>query len=119
MWLTGRALLGGYFVLGAIHHYIGFQPIAQQIAARRVPAPRLVLVVGSVFQAVAGALLIAGVWPTYAALGLIVFTLIASAMLLDFWNMTGAARSAAIGTWQANVTIIGGLLLAAAYGAPR
>jgi putative oxidoreductase len=116
-WLVGRIGLGGLFVLGAIHHYVSFGPVAQQIADRRLPFPRVILVVGSLFQAACGILLIVGVYATYAALGLVVFTILASAMLLDFWNMTGPQREGAITTWQSNIAIVGGLLVAAAYAA--
>lgn len=116
-WIVGRIALGGLFVLGAVHHYVAFGAVAQQIADRHLPFPRAILVVGSVFQAVCGLLLIAGFYVPYAALGLVVFTLLASAMLLDFWNMTGPQRQGAITTWQSNVAIIGGLLVAAAYAA--
>lgn len=115
MWVVGRIGLGSLFVLGAVHHYQEFGPIAQQMADRRVPLPRATLVVGSVFQAVCGVLLMAGICAAHAALGLVIFTLAASIMLLDFWNKSGPQRQGAITTWQSNVAIIGGLLVAAAY----
>jgi putative oxidoreductase len=115
MWVVGRIGLGSLFVLGAVHHYQEFGPIAQQMADRRVPLPRATLVVGSVFQAVCGLLLMAGAYATYAALGLVVFTIAASVMLLDFWNKSGPQRQSAIMTWQSNIAIVGGLLVAAAY----
>ncbi len=84
------------------------------IAARGVPFPRLVLIAGSAFQFVCGVLLIAGLWVPAAAFGLIAFTLIASVMLLNFWDMEGKARHDTINVWLQNLAIIGGLLIAAA-----
>jgi putative oxidoreductase len=117
IWIVGRIGLGGLFVFGAVHHYLDFGPIAQQIADRRLPFPRAILIFGSVFQAVCGLLLMVGMYAAYAALGLVVFTIAASAMLLDFWNMTGSQRQGAITTWQSNIAIVGGLFVAAAYAA--
>ncbi len=117
MWVLGRIGVGGLFVLGAVHHYVEFAPIAQQMADRRLPFPRALLVIGSIFQASCGLLLMVDTYATYAALGLVLFTVVASTMLLDFWNMTGPQRQAAITTWQSNIAIIGGLLVAAAYAA--
>ena len=119
LWLLGRVALGGLYVLGGIRHCLGFTPVAQQIAARGIPAPRLVLAAGTAIQSVAGVFLIVGARLTLAALVLAVFTLLASMMMLDFWNMEGRDRDNAIRTWESNIALVGGLLIAAAYAASR
>jgi putative oxidoreductase len=116
MWLLGRVLLGGLFVVAGIRHFFIFAGVAQAMAARGVPLPKLVLALGSAFEVVAGLLLILGIFVPLAALGLAVFTVLASVMLLNFWGMEGAARDNAISVWQSNLAIIGGLLVAAAHG---
>lgn len=115
LWFVGRLLLGGLFVVGGIHHFFILPGITQALAARGVPAARLVLLSGSVFQILAGLALILGFHPAWAASGLVVFTLAASVLLADFWDMEGPARASAINTWQSNLAIIGGLLVATAY----
>jgi putative oxidoreductase len=116
LWLLGRALLGALFVVSGVRHFFIFGGVAQAIAARGVPQPQLVLALGSAFQTVAGVLLIVGVLVPVAALGLVVFTVLASLMLLNFWGLQGEARANAITGWLSNVAIIGGLLMAAARG---
>lgn len=112
--ILGRILLGGLFVFGGIKHFF-IVPILTEVMARRgVPFPKFTLIVGSAFQIVAGALLMSGLFAVPAAFGLIVFTLIASVMLLNFWDMQGEQREAAFNNWAVNVGVIGGLLLAAA-----
>lgn len=115
LWPLGRLLLGGLFVYGGIQHFFIIGGLSQAIAARGVPFPKSVLIIGSAFQTVAGALLIVGVAVPYAAIGLVIFTLAASVMLLNFWSMEGPARQAAAQNWELNAAIIGGLLVAAAY----
>jgi putative oxidoreductase len=115
LWFIGRLLLGGLFVVGGVQHFFALPGITQAIAARGVPAARLVLVVGSVFQILAGLALIFGFYPAWAALGLAVFTVVASALLVNFWSMEGPGRTDAIRTWLSNLAIIGGLLVAAAH----
>jgi putative oxidoreductase len=63
---------------------------------------------------VAGGLFVVGIWTTASAFGLILFTLAASVMLLNFWDMEGPARETFKQAWQTNLAIIGGLLIAAA-----
>ena len=112
--IGGRVLLGGFFVLAGTHHFFIVPALTTAMKARGVPAPPLVLIAGSVFQIFAGLLLALGVFAGWAALGLVLFTLIASIMFLNFWDAEGPARDAARIGFQTNVGIIGGLLLAAA-----
>ncbi|ASR09209.1 quinol oxidase [Rhizobium leguminosarum bv. viciae] len=110
----GRLLLGGLYVAGGIHHFFVIVPLTDAIEARGVPFAKGVLVLGSMFQIVAGILLMLGLFVTAAAFGLMIFTLAATVMLLNFWDMQGTARDSAINTWKTNMAIIGGLLIAAA-----
>jgi putative oxidoreductase len=115
LWLLGRLLLGAYFAVAGVHHFSTLAPLTQAMAARGVPAARAVLVVGSVFQTAAGIALALGFVPACAALGLVVFTILASILFCNFWSMEGAPRETAIGTWKTNLALIGGLLIAAAH----
>lgn len=115
LWIVGRLLLGLYFAAAGIQHFSAIEPLSQAIAARGVPAARIVLLTGSVFQTVCGVALIVGFWPAWAALGLVLFTIMASLLFLNFWSMEGAARDGAVGTWKTNLALIGGLLVAAAH----
>lgn len=110
----GRLLLGGLFVAGGFHHFFVIVPITDAIEARGVPLAKWVLLSGSVFQIAAGLLLMLGLFVAAAAFGLIIFTLAASVMLLNFWDMEGTARDSAVNSWKSNMAIIGGLLTAAA-----
>jgi len=96
--MAGRVLLGGFFVVAGIHHFFSIPQISAAMAQRGVPAATPVLLIGSVFQIVAGALLLAGFCVPAAALGLVVFTFAASIMLVDFWNKEGTARESALAT---------------------
>lgn len=110
----GRVLLGGLFVVGGVRHFFIVDIITPMIAARGLPKPKLVLYAGSVFQIAAGLLLMLGLWVVPAAFGLIIFTVAASVMLLNFWDMDGPARQSALSTCLSNGAIVGGLLIAAA-----
>ncbi|MPZ40370.1 MAG: DoxX family membrane protein, partial [Rhizobiales bacterium] len=77
--------------------------------------PRLTLAAGTTFQITAGALLMFGLFVVPAALGLTIFTIAASVMMLPFWSMEGTPRIVAFNNWLSNIGIIGGLLIAAAH----
>jgi putative oxidoreductase len=118
IWLLGRLLLGGFYVVAGIEHLFALPALTQALASRGVPAARLVLLAGTLLQTGAGAALVFGVATPWAALALIVFTITASVLLVDFWRMEGPARQGAIRTWQSNIALVGGLLIAAAHSLP-
>jgi putative oxidoreductase len=113
--LIGRLLLGGIFVFAGIRHLFIIPMVSQVMALRGVPAPWLVLVAGTAFQIAAGLLLILGILVPIAAAGLVIFTIAASIMLLNFWSMEGAAREGALNGWVSNLGVVGGLLAVAAH----
>ena len=59
----------------------------------------------------AGALLMFGLLVPLAAVGLMLFTIAGSAMMMNFWDMTGEKRMSAIDGWHSNLGVIGGLLI--------
>ncbi len=113
---VGRLLLGGLFLYGGVIHVVNMPPVLAALEARGVPYPRLVLILGSIWEAALGALLMAGLFVTPSALGLIVFTILATAMLLNFWDKTGPEREGLKSAALTNVAVIGGLMIAAASG---
>ena len=113
--VLGRALLGGLFVVGGIRHLFILPIVTAAIAARGIPTPSLVLLAGTAFEVVAGVLLLLGLFVPWVSLGLAAFTVAASVMLVNFWDMEGPAREAARSSFQSNLAIVGGLFVAAAH----
>jgi putative oxidoreductase len=107
-------LLGGLFVVAGIRHLSMLPRLSTVLRTRGVPRPRLCLAVGTAFQIAAGGLLMFGLLVPPAAFALVVFTIVASVTMMNFWDLQGEMREAAIRGWQSNLAIIGGLLIAAA-----
>jgi putative oxidoreductase len=84
------------------------------MAARGIPAARAVLILGSVWQAVLGLMLIFGLLLAPAAFGLIVFTLVASLIFLNFWDRSGPEKVSQRNAFLCNIAIVGALLMIAA-----
>lgn len=62
------------------------------------------------FQTVLGVTLALGVFVMLSALGLVVFTVVATIMLVNFWDKVEPERSALLNVFVSNLAIIGGLL---------
>jgi putative oxidoreductase len=112
--ILGRILLGGLFVVAGIRHFFLLPVLSEVMAKRGVPAAKWAVIAVSAFQIVAGALFMAGIAVTISALGLVAFTIAASFLFLNYWDMQGAERENAKNFLLSNMAIVGGLLIAAA-----
>jgi putative oxidoreductase len=115
--LAGRILLGGVFVVAGLRHLMIVPVLSVAVAARGVPFPRTVLLAGTAFQIGAGLALVLGFLTSWAALGLILFTIVASVLLVNFWDKEGEERIALTNAFQTNIGLIGGLMISATQGA--
>ncbi|HTJ57106.1 MAG TPA: DoxX family protein [Devosiaceae bacterium] len=112
--LVGRVLIGGVFVWGGIDHFWHFRPPLMIMKARGVPYAAAVLVIGSLWELVLGALVLAGLWIVPASLGLVVFTVIATIIMHNFWDHSGKERVEHTHVVLGNTMVVGGLLVLAA-----
>ncbi len=113
---VGQLLLGALYVWAGLNHFgPAGEKIVPMLVARGVPMPREALYAASVFELLCGACLMLGIGVAPAALGLAAFTLVASVILVNFWDMpAGEMREALKIGFASNAAIIGGLLIAAA-----
>jgi putative oxidoreductase len=114
LYAAGRLLLGGLFVFGGVEHFLAIPLLAGLMEERGVPVARATLVVGSLFQIVLGVLLMLGLLVAPATLGLVLFTILASLMFLNFWDKSGPERASDRNTFLCNIGIVGALLMTAA-----
>jgi putative oxidoreductase len=114
LYLFGRFLLGGLFVVGGIEHFFALPLLTGIMASRGVPAARTLLVLGSLWQIVFGLLFIVGIWLAPSAFALAVFTVVASFIFLNYWDKQQPERTALRNAFLCNAAIVGALLMAAA-----
>lgn len=110
----GFILLGGVFVWAGLEHFLRFRFVTRQLGEMGFPAPVALLAAGSLVETVAGMCLILGFYRPYAAAALIVFTIAASAMALNFWRYSGPQRQGLRSAFIINFAVVGGLVLAMA-----
>lgn len=113
---VGQLLLGALYVWGGLNHFgPAGERVVPMLKARGVPMPREALYAASVFELLCGACLMLGIAVAPAAIGLALFTVVASVVLVNFWDQpAGDLREALKGVFASNAAIVGGLLIAAA-----
>ena len=115
--LIGRVLMAALFIIFGIRKVLAFGFYAGYFAKLGFPAPEVMVVVAIIVE-VGGGLLLAIGWKTrWMAWALAIFTVIATFMAHRYWAVDAQQYVAQMTNFWKNMTIIGGLLMVACFGA--
>jgi putative oxidoreductase len=118
--LVARVALGVIFVLSGYLKLTGLAAFSASLTARGVPAAWLWGPVGAVVEFVGGLLIVLGLGTRYAALLMILFVIVATAIAHRFWEFADPQQ---FRTQQSqffkNLSIIGGFVFLLAAGGGR
>jgi len=85
VFLAGRILVGGYYLLSAAHHFADLGALAEHAAAVGVPLPALAVAVAGILLAVAGLTVILGIYPDIGIAALLLFFIPVTIVMHAFW----------------------------------
>jgi len=118
--LAGRLALGIIFVLSGYGKLTGLAAFAASLAAHGVPAAGLLAPIGATVEFVGGFLIVLGLQTRYAALVMIMFVIVATAISHRFWQYADPQQFRMQQTnFMKNLAILGGFVLAFATGGGR
>ena len=113
--LTGRVLLGLYFVIPGVTKITGYAGMSEYMASHGVPLIPLLLPLTIVIQVAGGAALIIGFRTQIVAFVLAGLTLVISLFMHDFWTMQeGMEQAHEMQNFIKNMAIMAGLLFVSA-----
>lgn len=111
--IIGRVLLALIFLLsgfGKMAHWAGNESM---MAAKGIPLPAVALGIAVVFEIVGGLSLVTGYYARWGALALFLYLIAVSLTIHNFWAGPEAERQNQMVHFLKNVSIMGGLLVAA------
>jgi uncharacterized membrane protein YphA (DoxX/SURF4 family) len=111
---AGRLLIIGFFLIVGIRnlsrHHI--EDHVKRLTFFKAPLPRQTFWAGILLEAVGCAMVLANWHPAIGVLCLIAFTVLATLLLLRFWDMDDPMKKMGMTNgFLANIAIVGGLLL--------
>lgn len=115
--LVGRILLAIMFLLAGISKIGGFAGTSGYIASKGLPMPDVLTALTIVVEIAGSLALIAGYCTRWAALILAGFTLVASVIFHNYWDLPAAQQMTQQLMFMKNIAVTGGLLTLAAWGA--
>ena len=84
IFLTGRVLVGGYYLFSALHHFANVGTLARYAGAAGVPIPQVAVVVSGLLLLVAGLSFILGLYPDIGIAALVLFLVPVTVMMHAF-----------------------------------
>jgi len=118
--LIGRIIIGQLFLVSGFWKMLGLSAFGASLAARGVPTPQALAVLGACGEFFGGLALLLGFKTRWAALVLVLFTIVATGISHRYWEFSDAAvRRSQEANFYKNVAIIGGLFYAFAIGGGR
>lgn len=117
--MSGRAILGGYFVHNGINHLRNRQTMAQYAGSKGVPLPEAAVVASGALAIAGGLSLITGAWPKVGAGLIATFILGVTPRMHAFWKETDPQqRMAETINFTKNLALMGGTCFATARPEP-
>ena len=114
-WLdtAGRLLIVAFFLAVGLRNLqkVHIDDHVARLTKFKAPFPKLTFWIGQTMEFVGCALVLLNWYPAIGVILLLVFTVVASALLLRFWEVDGPMRTGMQNGMLANVGIVGGLLL--------
>jgi putative oxidoreductase len=118
--LIGRCCVAALFIPDGVGKVMNFSRFAASLAQHHLPFPELWAIAGIVVALGGGIAVLLGIQVRWAALLLLAFVVIATALSHRYWELADVARRRAnAGQFWKNVSLIGGLLFLHVAGAGR
>ncbi len=87
LFLIGRILFGGYFLMSAFNHFAHVGMLSGYTQSKGVPAPKLAVMVSGILLLIGGLSVLFGLYPTIGAVALILFLVPVSFMMHAYWKV--------------------------------
>jgi putative oxidoreductase len=114
--LLGRSALAAIFVYSSFNKLTHWDAFTASLAGQGVPMPEVLSVAGVAVEAMGTIAVVLGFKTRFAALLLILFTVVATLIAHRFWIFDDAARAMQAIHFMKNIAIVGGFLLLCAAG---
>jgi putative oxidoreductase len=119
LFLIGRILYGGFFLMNGINHFGKHEMMAGYSAAKGVPAAKLAVLGSGAMLLLGGASLILGYYPVIGGALILLFLLSVSPVMHNFWVHTDpAARMNDQINFTKNLALAGAALVFMSYPHP-
>lgn len=119
IFLIGRILFGGFFIISGINHFRNSVGLIQYAKSKGLPSPKFAVIFGGIVLIVGGAGVALGIYTMISAILIGLFLLATSFKMHAFWNVSDPqAKSGEKTSFMKNIALLGAALILITIPAP-
>jgi putative oxidoreductase len=111
LYYVAPAMIALTFILSANNTLGNWKNTVAMMQAKGLPQANLLLFLATLLKYTAGTMMILHFHSSLAAMGLLIFTVLATIIFDNFWSATGRDRQMLYFAFLSNLSVMGGLLL--------
>jgi putative oxidoreductase len=112
LFLLGRVLYGGFFLLSGSRHFTQLNAMVPYAASKGIPAPKIAVPGSGLLAALGGLSILLGVWPRLGVLLIAVFLLPVTFSMHNYWSdRDPQARQMNQVQFHKNIALLGAALM--------
>ena len=112
LFLLGRLLFGGYFMMAGLNHFMHLKMMAGYAASKKVPMPKAAVIVSGLLIFLGGLWVLTGVYVPVGVAELALFLVVVTFKMHDFWNdKDPMAKMGNMVNFQKNTALLGAALM--------
>jgi putative oxidoreductase len=112
VFLLGRILYGGFFILGGLNHFTHLGMMSGFVASKGVPAGKVAIIISGLLIIIGGASIVLGCRPDVGVLCILVFLVPVTFMMHAYWQETDPMQQINQRVnFQKNLALLGAALM--------
>lgn len=117
LFILGRVLLGGYFIINGVRHFINLKGYTGYAQSKGVPMAKFAVILTGIMLFLGGAGILVGIYTQIAVLVLALFLLVTTFMMHRYWTITDPMqRMGENVNFYKNLGLMGGVLMIIPWG---
>ena len=112
LFVLGRILLGGYFLMSGYNHFKNLSGSAGYAASKGVPMPKLAVGFSGLLLLIGGITILLGIWTNIGIYALVLFFIPVTFQMHAYWNETDPAMKMNQRiSFMKNIALLGAILM--------
>lgn len=119
LFLVGRIIYGGYFLMAGLNHFLKNEMMSQYAASKKVPSPKLAVYLSGILIVPGGLGILLGAYPEWSVALIAVFLIVITFKMHNYWSVVDPnAKMADMQHFLKNMALLGAALMLLAIPTP-